>query len=256
MSQESMKPEKTDPRLRFNLFKKAENELKFKLREHEKEIKRLLAELETIRNLIEEAGDDIEQKQQEQLENERENIEKQRVALEEFIRKSEESRNENEDETITELPDNYTPITAQRLTTATSYSTRQELYLLQKKEEWTPDDAYKFFEISDAIRTTQTYDFSTPIQENISQTYSLLQDVISKREEEIESKYDSTLASKVDTYNTTTPLQNNKETTLENKMMSDSYNNIKPAELKTKQKQSDTFKPQQELQNDKYTIKK
>ncbi|MFP4195208.1 MAG: hypothetical protein ACLFSN_00400 [Candidatus Woesearchaeota archaeon] len=196
---DSPQPQKTDAHLRFDLFKKAENRLLEDLREHEREIKRLMAELETIRNLVEEASDDIEDEEQERLEEEQERVEEQRRALEEVVNESAEMRRE-EEQGSSELPDNYTPVTSQRLTMAASYATRQELYELQEKEEWTPDDAYRFFEISDAVRTTQQYSFSAPIQENITMTYDLLQNVAERQQGNINENYNPSLAGRIQTY--------------------------------------------------------
>ncbi|MGM5481084.1 MAG: hypothetical protein ACQESE_01595 [Nanobdellota archaeon] len=217
-----VQPQKTDPHLRFDLFKKAEGRLLENLREHEREIKRLMAELETIRNLLEEASDDIEEKDQERLENERERVEEQRRALEEVVNESSEMRREGENERqAQELPDNYTPVTAQRLTMAASYSTRQELYQLQNKEEWTPDDAYRFFEISNAVQTTQQYSFSAPIQENITQTYDLIRNVADQQRNQIEMNYDSSLADRIQTYQSpTTSSQFSASSTADNRPQS------------------------------------
>lgn len=183
--------QKTDPFLRYNLFKEAEGKLLDDLKEHEREIKRLLAELETIRNLLEEASDDIEESEQKRLQREHEKVEKQRRALEEVVSESAETRNEESSEEAEAFADNYTPITSQRLTRAASYSTRQELYQLQGKDSWTPDDAYRFFEISDAVKTSQQYSFSVPIQENVNRTYDLIKDVAKQRRTDIENNYDS-----------------------------------------------------------------
>ena len=201
------KIEKTNPRLRFNLFKKAEDELTAQLLDHEKEIKRLIAELGTVRNLLDEASSDIEQKQAEELEDEREKLEQQREALEEMVSTSQQKRQEPQEEEEINFMDNYTPVTTERLTMAASYSTRQELYSLQQKEEWTPDDAYKFFEISQAVQTTREYSFSTPIQENITQTYDLIKNVAQSRQQDITANYDATKVEEFKPYQSTTTQQ-------------------------------------------------
>ena len=222
-------PQKTDPRLRFDLFKKAEGRLLNSLQEHEREIKRLMAELETIRNLLDEASDDIEDKEVERLQKEHDQVEKQRRALEEVVNESAEMRRENEQEQeAQELPDNYTPITSQRLTMAASYSTRQELYELQEKEEWTPGDAYRFFEISNAIQTTQQYNFSTPIQENINQTYEIMRNVAEQQQNQIEMNYNPSMAEQVQTYQTPTSNQQTAYTTIppENRTFSPEQNTL------------------------------
>ncbi|MFW5865798.1 MAG: hypothetical protein ACOCU6_01755 [Nanoarchaeota archaeon] len=194
-------PQKTDPHLRFTLFKRAENTLVEKLKEHEREIKRLLAELETIRNLLEEASDDIEQEDIDELKKEHARIKKQQQALEEMVEESAKARDPKRSDEQNNPSSTYTAITPERLTIATSYSTRQELYQLKEKEEWTKADAYRFFEISDAVKTSQQYSFSEPIQENVEHTYSLLKDLAKTKSDEINSTYNPAIATaKLDQY--------------------------------------------------------
>ncbi|MCF7798574.1 hypothetical protein K9M74_01585 [Candidatus Woesearchaeota archaeon] len=181
-------PTKTSSRMRIGLYEEAERELLAKLKQKEKELKTLLAELQVTRNLLEEATHDREE-EQESITSAKEN----KASLEEEIQSLEEVTQNVTRELLDQKQTPYQAISQQELSMATSYNTRNDLYNLMYKTSWTPDDANRFFTITEAHRMANDYDFNPLVRENLNQTYTVIQQVVQKREEQIKATYQPTV---------------------------------------------------------------
>lgn len=183
---------KTDPKLRFSILKRSEEDILQKLAETEKQLKILLAQLTATRNLLGETEQEIEDNSYErtttQLKKEKEEVD----ALEEVVAESQEAiRKSNKKEEFS----TYTSITGQHLTTATSYDSIKRLTeLAYTHNEWSEEESKQFFQIRDAIHRVQGYNLSEPLQETIEQAYQAVQLVEERKPEQIALNYDSQYA--------------------------------------------------------------
>lgn len=185
------------PEFRLGTLRKEEAEVARRLREKEKEMRVLLAQLEVLRDLIEEAGHEIQdeayQKAIEGMEKQREAQEKEVKNLDELVSESAKAveGTSSEDEGPA-----YTAITAQKLTLATGTKSIERLYeLAYATGEWTKEESKQFFEISEAVRTSRNYDLADALKQNVDQTYKALQFVAEQKREEIDRNYNPSYAS-------------------------------------------------------------
>jgi len=181
-------PQKTSSQVRIGLYEEMQRELMIRLKQKEKELKTLLAELQATRNLLEEAEHDREE-EEESLASAREK----RESLETEIESLEEVTKNVTSELINQNQIPYKTISQQELAMATSYDARNNLYTLLYKTSWTSEDANTFFAISDAHRMANEYDFNPLVRENLNQTYNVIQQVVQKREDQIKATYQPTL---------------------------------------------------------------
>lgn len=178
---------KTDPHVRIGILREAEDKLLSDLKKEEIRIKQLLAEINVIRNQIEEAGNEIEQEELTTLVSERKKETKEFQELENIISESEKTRVSE----ITSLDaikneglNNY------QLQVATRTDSIKQLYELAYKPIWSQEDSQKFFLIQESTRKANAYELSNPIQQNVSDTYKALQFVEEQQKKQIETLYD------------------------------------------------------------------
>ncbi len=188
----NMKEIKTDPKLRFSLLKRSEEDILGKLAETEKQLKIFLAQLEATRNLLNQAANEIQEETFERTKTQQEKEQEEVDALEEVVAKSRDAidKSNNKEQFST-----YTSITGQRLTTATSYDSLKRLTeLAYASNEWSDEESKEFFQIREALHQVRGYDLSEPLQETVEQTYQIIQLVEEKKPEQIALNYDATYA--------------------------------------------------------------
>ena len=174
--------------MRIGLYEEAERELSIKLKQKEKELKTLLAELQTTRNLLDEAAHDREEEQETLTlaKEKKENLEEEIQSLEQVT--------QNVTQELTDRNETpYNAISQEEMTMATGYDARKDLYNLMYKTSWTSDDANRFFTISEAHRVANDYDFNPLVRENLDQTYNVIQQVVNRQQEQIKATYQPTL---------------------------------------------------------------
>lgn len=181
-------PTKTSSQVRMGLYEEAERELLLKLKQKEKELKTLLAELHTTRNLLEEAAHDLE------LDELKETTQKKEV-LKKEIQNLEEVAKSVTQELVNRNQQPYQTITQQELNLATGYDARKDLYNLLYKTRWDVDDAKRFFTITQAHHMANDYDFNPLVRENLDQTYKVIRQVVEHQQEQIKATYQPTLPS-------------------------------------------------------------
>jgi len=182
---------------RLGTLQKEEQEISKQLREKEKEIRILLAQLHAIRDLVEEAGKEVSDNKYnqaiEEVEQQRKAQEKAIQNLEEVIDTSAKALAINEEEI--EQSSIYTAMTTQKLKLATRTKSIEKLYqLAYTSNSWTDEESKDFFAIRDAITTSKNYDLADVLKQNIDQTYKALQFVATQKGDDIQRTYNAEYA--------------------------------------------------------------
>lgn len=185
-----------NPQFRLGTLQKEEQEVARRLHEKEKEIRILLAQLQAIHDLVEEAGKELSD---EEYSNAIEEIEEQREAQKQAIQNLEEVINQSTKvlgvQVDEELGQAYTAITAKKLSLATGKKSIERLYeLAYTNSAWTEQESKEFFTIRDAIATSKNYDLADVLKQNIDQTYKALQFVATQKKEDIKRTYNAEYA--------------------------------------------------------------
>lgn len=219
MSAEKLEEKKTDPKVRFAELRSDERKLVENIKDKEKEIKIILAQLQALRQLMAEVADEMEvEEYKKTIHEEKEERDRQIENLEEIVAEVKQEVEKKEGERTL-----YTGINAQQITLAANENTINRMYeLAYKTGVWTDAESKEFFEIRDAVFQVRNYDLAKNLSQTVDNVYKALQVVTEQKSDQIKQNYKPQYASNITSiplpplnnqFNTTNITQNYKSNT-------------------------------------------
>lgn len=186
MSEKKIIEKKTDPKIRFGLLRQDERRILQDLKEKEKQVKIVLAQLQAIRHLLSEVANDLEVDEYEQtLKEEQKERDAKIEQLEEIVG---EVKTEVEKEKGAQTL--YTGISAEKITIAANENSISRLYeLAYTTNDWTDTESKEFFKIRDAVFQVRNYDLAENLSQTVDNVYQAIQVVSNQQENQITQNY-------------------------------------------------------------------